>query len=172
MEKSVVQITITQVRYSPSVEFLGLCNCLLENGTRRRELRIIWNPRHSAGKPDKQPQLFGSAEVGCFGERQSSRGFHTFDSVSPSETNATITPRLFLSICRMARLSGLQREVLSLYRKCLREIRKKPAVSSSSDFTFPGFGKLRQCILLTSWFFLLDQESRNNFKSFARYARL
>ncbi|RAL08687.1 succinate dehydrogenase assembly factor 1 [Aspergillus homomorphus CBS 101889] len=27
----------------------------------------------------------------------------------------------------MARLSGLQREVLSLYRKCLREIRKKPA---------------------------------------------
>lgn len=28
----------------------------------------------------------------------------------------------------MARLSGLQREVLSLYRKCLREIRSKPAV--------------------------------------------
>ncbi|PYH40532.1 succinate dehydrogenase assembly factor 1 [Aspergillus saccharolyticus JOP 1030-1] len=26
----------------------------------------------------------------------------------------------------MARLSGLQREVLSLYRRCLREIRKKP----------------------------------------------
>ncbi|KAJ5172294.1 hypothetical protein N7492_004887 [Penicillium capsulatum] len=29
----------------------------------------------------------------------------------------------------MARLSGLQRDVLSLYRKCLREIRSKPAVS-------------------------------------------
>ena len=28
------------------------------------------------------------------------------------------------------RLSGLQREVLSLYRKCLREARKKPTVSS------------------------------------------
>lgn len=42
----------------------------------------------------------------------------------------------------MARLSGLQREVLSLYRKCLREIRKKPVVSSSSAFTFPGLGKL------------------------------
>jgi len=27
----------------------------------------------------------------------------------------------------MARLSGLQREILSLYRKCLRETRKKPA---------------------------------------------
>ncbi|CAI7673472.1 hypothetical protein N7527_001202 [Penicillium freii] len=26
----------------------------------------------------------------------------------------------------MARLSGLQRDVLSLYRKCLREIRNKP----------------------------------------------
>ncbi|KAJ5585322.1 uncharacterized protein N7459_005122 [Penicillium hispanicum] len=38
----------------------------------------------------------------------------------------------------MVRLSGLQREVLSLYRQCLREIRKKPA------------------------------ESRGNFKSYAR----
>ena len=28
----------------------------------------------------------------------------------------------------MARLSGLQREVLSLYRQCLREVRKKPIV--------------------------------------------
>lgn len=28
----------------------------------------------------------------------------------------------------MARLSGLQREVLSLYRQCLRETRKKPLV--------------------------------------------
>ncbi|KAJ5860593.1 Complex 1 LYR protein [Penicillium soppii] len=26
----------------------------------------------------------------------------------------------------MARLSGLQRDVLSLYRKCLREVRNKP----------------------------------------------
>jgi Complex 1 protein (LYR family) len=30
----------------------------------------------------------------------------------------------------MARLSGLQREVLSLYRKCLRETRKKPLVGT------------------------------------------
>jgi len=29
----------------------------------------------------------------------------------------------------MARLSGLQRDVLSLYRKCLREVRNKPVVS-------------------------------------------
>ncbi|KAJ5430519.1 Complex 1 LYR protein [Penicillium cf. griseofulvum] len=35
----------------------------------------------------------------------------------------------------MARLSGLQRDVLSLYRKCLREIRNKPEVgyTTSSD---------------------------------------
>ncbi|PGH10821.1 hypothetical protein AJ80_07372 [Polytolypa hystricis UAMH7299] len=33
----------------------------------------------------------------------------------------------------MARLSGLQREVLSLYRRCLREIRKKP-VESQANF--------------------------------------
>lgn len=32
----------------------------------------------------------------------------------------------------MARLSGLQREVLSLYRKCLRETRKKPPESRSN----------------------------------------
>ncbi|KAJ5217539.1 uncharacterized protein N7469_011164 [Penicillium citrinum] len=38
----------------------------------------------------------------------------------------------------MARLSGLQREVLSLYRQCFREIRNKPA------------------------------DSRNNFKQYAR----
>ena len=30
---------------------------------------------------------------------------------------------------RMARLSGLQRDVLSLYRHCLRAVRQKPAVS-------------------------------------------
>ncbi|KAJ5157547.1 uncharacterized protein N7482_008647 [Penicillium canariense] len=32
----------------------------------------------------------------------------------------------------MARLSGLQREVLSLYRQCLREVRKKPLESQSN----------------------------------------
>lgn len=134
---------------------------------------LYGTPDTRPGNPISNPSSSDRRRSGSsFGERQSSRGFHTFDSVSPSATNATITPRLFLSICRMARLSGLQREVLSLYRKCLREIRKKPAVSSSSNFTLLGFGKLPQCILLTSWFFLLDQESRNNFKSFARYARL
>ncbi|KAJ5583875.1 complex 1 protein-domain-containing protein [Penicillium hetheringtonii] len=32
----------------------------------------------------------------------------------------------------MARLSGLQREVLSLYRQCFREIRNKPADSRNN----------------------------------------
>lgn len=35
---------------------------------------------------------------------------------------------LFILRFAMARLSGLQRDVLSLYRKCLREIRNKPEV--------------------------------------------
>ena len=37
---------------------------------------------------------------------------------------------LFILTFAMARLSGLQRDVLSLYRKCLREIRNKPEVGS------------------------------------------
>ncbi|KAH0284909.1 hypothetical protein M436DRAFT_58815 [Aureobasidium namibiae CBS 147.97] len=36
----------------------------------------------------------------------------------------------------MARLSGLQREILSLYRKCLRETRKKPADVRSNFLRF------------------------------------
>lgn len=72
----------------------------------------------------------------------------------------------------MARLSGLQREVLSLYRKCLREIRKKPVVSSSSAFTFPELGKLLPVHIANLLLLFIGQESRNNFKSFARYVRL
>ncbi|KAJ5514860.1 hypothetical protein N7463_004412 [Penicillium fimorum] len=34
----------------------------------------------------------------------------------------------------MARLSGLQRDVLSLYRKCLREIRNKPETVYRAEF--------------------------------------
>ncbi|KAF7712722.1 Succinate dehydrogenase assembly factor 1, mitochondrial [Penicillium ucsense] len=36
----------------------------------------------------------------------------------------------------MARLSGLQRDVLSLYRQCLREIRKKPTESQPNFKTY------------------------------------
>ncbi|BCR84987.1 succinate dehydrogenase assembly factor 1 [Aspergillus chevalieri] len=36
----------------------------------------------------------------------------------------------------MARLSGLQRDVLSLYRKCLREIRRKPVESRDNFRTY------------------------------------
>ncbi|KAF7877501.1 hypothetical protein EAF04_001178 [Stromatinia cepivora] len=39
----------------------------------------------------------------------------------------------------MAKLSGLQREVLALYRKCLRESRKKPAESRKH---FEAFARL------------------------------
>lgn len=36
------------------------------------------------------------------------------------------------------RLSGLQKEVLSLYRNCLRETRKKPAVRIAILYTIRG----------------------------------
>ncbi|OJJ36763.1 hypothetical protein ASPWEDRAFT_107976 [Aspergillus wentii DTO 134E9] len=36
----------------------------------------------------------------------------------------------------MARLSGLQREVLSLYRKCLRETRRKPMETRDNFKTY------------------------------------
>lgn len=61
----------------------------------------------------------------------------------------------------MARLSGLQRDVLSLYRKCLREIRKKPVVSS--DLPNPRPIERKTLLICTS-----EQESRDNFKAYTR----
>ncbi|KAF9886192.1 hypothetical protein FE257_011915 [Aspergillus nanangensis] len=66
----------------------------------------------------------------------------------------------------MARLSGLQRDVLSLYRKCLREIRKKPIVSVLGSIT-PTIksldGPWAKLLLLSA-----NQDTRGNFKSYAR----
>lgn len=53
------------------------------------------------------------------------------DRLSLDHQLTSFSPRLKQStqqLISMARLSGLQREILSLYRKCLRETRKKPAV--------------------------------------------
>ncbi|KAL2349690.1 hypothetical protein BJ546DRAFT_1017424 [Cryomyces antarcticus] len=36
----------------------------------------------------------------------------------------------------MPRLSGLQRDVLSLYRRCLRAVRKKPAATRANFLAF------------------------------------
>lgn len=55
------------------------------------------------------------------------------------------------------RLSGLQKEVLALYRNCLRESRKKPAVS------------IHQLALQTSLADFLEN-TRPHFESFARSA--
>ncbi|CCD45577.1 similar to complex 1 protein (LYR family) protein [Botrytis cinerea T4] len=41
----------------------------------------------------------------------------------------------------MARLSGLQREVLALYRKCLRASRKKPAMKEARKH-FEAYARL------------------------------
>lgn len=52
-------------------------------------------------------------------------------SITASPTRiASFYLRILFLCTPMARLSGLQRDVLSLYRKCLREIRRKPVVSS------------------------------------------
>ncbi|KAI9039071.1 succinate dehydrogenase assembly factor 1 [Aspergillus affinis] len=63
----------------------------------------------------------------------------------------------------MARLSGLQREVLSLYRKCLREVQKKPAVSGSSPASATSHAEHLAHELNSH-----SQETRGNFKTYAR----
>ncbi|KAM0163897.1 hypothetical protein ACHAPG_001050 [Botrytis cinerea] len=55
----------------------------------------------------------------------------------------------------MARLSGLQREVLALYRKCLRASRKKPAVSVISIEKFKRVANQMK-------------EARKHFEAYAR----
>jgi succinate dehydrogenase assembly factor 1 len=58
----------------------------------------------------------------------------------------------------MARYSGLQREVLALYRKCLRESRRKPVVSNAQ---WNGGAIID--------FFV--KEARKHFEAFARYVK-
>ena len=83
----------------------------------------------------------------------------------------------------MARLSGLQRDVLSLYRQCLREVRKKPMVRGLLPFQIPDyrFQPIEPQILLDLYFDLFPlisiayfcsvflQDSQSNFKNYARY---
>lgn len=61
----------------------------------------------------------------------------------------------------MARLSGLQRDVLSLYRKCLREAKKKPLVRGLTTINGDQLGTD-----------MVSQDVRTNFLDFARYAYL
>ena len=61
-------------------------------------------------------------------------GFYT--TTSPSSLSF-LSFHTVLSIpkdCQDMRLSGLQREVLKLYRKCLREANKKPQVIARLDW--------------------------------------
>lgn len=55
------------------------------------------------------------------------------------------------------RLSGLQRDVLSLYRRCLREVRKKPAVCCRTREELQNIAH-RDCV----------QGVRTNFTKFTR----
>jgi len=66
---------------------------------------------------------------------------HISRSLRPAQHTVCIHDRLdrpesvvaLLPDISMARLSGLQRDVLSLYRKCLRAARKKPEVSAGGQ---------------------------------------
>lgn len=60
------------------------------------------------------------------------------------------------------RLSGLQKEVLALYRQCLRGTRKKPEVRTAVT---RRVSTLRRLIRLTS-----AQNTRSHFENFARCA--
>jgi hypothetical protein len=69
---------------------------------------------------------------GCDVPRLSKRGFF--------QLNVTYERRRLLSSCYLRayimRISGLQKEILSLYRQCLRECRKKPEVTRAHFQTF------------------------------------
>jgi succinate dehydrogenase assembly factor 1 len=64
----------------------------------------------------------------------------------------------------MAKLSGLQRSVLHLYRDCLRAARQKPVVRDPSFDVY--FGLCCSVLRLTKS--ISTQEYRNNFRQFAR----
>lgn len=56
----------------------------------------------------------------------------------------------------MARLSGLQKDVLSFYRQCLRALKEKPDVCTNN----------RKCVYDTNPF---AQDTRLHFRNFARF---
>lgn len=59
--------------------------------------------------------------------RPGKTSFSSERETHPAPSNDLQAFSLFI-LKTMAKLSGLQRDVLSLYRKCLREIRNKPEV--------------------------------------------
>lgn len=69
----------------------------------------------------------------------------------------------------MARLSGLQKEVLNLYRQCLRETRKKPDVITH-PFLNPTARSLERLERRKIWQLLTlgFQVTRKHFEAFAR----
>ncbi|QQK41749.1 Succinate dehydrogenase assembly factor 1-like protein A, mitochondrial [Penicillium digitatum] len=59
----------------------------------------------------------------------------------------------------MARLSGLQRDVLSLYRKCLREIRNKPEDSRINFRKYARAEFQKHLSVIDSSSYMLPRES-------------
>jgi hypothetical protein len=79
------------------------------------------------GKLEEVRGEAGSDMISPLGREKTS--FSSERETHPAPSNDLQAFSLFI-LKTMARLSGLQRDVLSLYRKCLREIRNKPEVGS------------------------------------------
>lgn len=65
------------------------------------------------------------------------------------------------------RLSGLQKEVLALYRQCLRECRKKPQVSVQIVVDKKRYNLVNP-IEFVIWLTLVEQSTRAHFEKFVR----
>ncbi|KAL3470671.1 complex 1 protein-domain-containing protein [Aspergillus californicus] len=70
----------------------------------------------------------------------------------------------------MARLSGLQREVLSLYRKCLRETRKKPVESRSNFKSFARIEFQKYCSVNKKDFSVIEYLLRKGSRQLEMYS--
>lgn len=104
---------------------------------------------HQSQRPGLGQSLPGSTELG----RALSKKFPSFDGAPPkslciiapyarvSQGSKGTHPKPRLAIMAVARLSGLQKEVLALYRHCLRESRKKPVVSEKLQARHKAEGK-------------------------------
>lgn len=66
------------------------------------------------------------------------------------------------SATKTMRLSGLQKEVLALYRQCLRECRRKPQVCINLGIFF--FKRM----IFVIWLTWLKQSTRAHFEKFVR----
>lgn len=98
------------------------------------------SPRPAEGGAQKNSRAFREEKAKELGYRRHTTPTTSDVDFSTHGGDKHILFRLTFNLHRrqapMARLSGLQREVLSLYRKCLRETRRKPMVNTLPNTNF------------------------------------